>query len=280
MRIERLGIEAQTVFGMPPVDYVRFASRLGCSEISISLVPPPWNPCGFPAWSLRDDPDLRRATLSVLNDTGVALSSAEGFTIRAGVSMEDRIIDLDLCYELGVSRINTVSLDVGNSATLDQLARLSELALERNMVVGLEFAPPHYIPDLQSALQTLKALDRSNMLLIIDTMHFCRSKGTAADLASVSPDLIACVQLCDAPRVSQIEGYLQEACFERLAPGMGEFPLVELLSVLPRDVLVGVETPMRAQAESGQLEQAVAHAVTSARNMMNLARQEAKGASQ
>lgn len=276
--IERLGIESQTVFGMPPVDYVLFASRLGCTDISLGLVPPPWNPCDFPAWSLRDDPALRRRTLAALNDTGVAISAVEGFAIRAGGSLEDRLADLDICYEMGVSRVNTVSLDASSTQTMEQLARLADLAAERDMVVGLEFAPPHTIPDLDSALQLINILEKSNLRLIIDAMHFFRSGGSATDLTALPSNLIACVQLCDAPLSSQDTSYMNEACFERMISGTGELPLLDLLSAIPSDVLVGVETPMLAEAQSGQLEQTVTRSVASARMIVSMARQMAKEA--
>lgn len=266
----RLGIELQTVFGMPPVEYVEFAAELGCTDVSMSLIPPPWNPCDFPAWSLREDAALRRQTLEALKATGVAISAIEGFAIRAGASVGDRVADLDLCHGLGVSRINTVSLDETSTRTLEQLALLAELAGERDMVVGLEFAPPHTIPDLGTALAVLKALERDNMRLIIDAMHFHRSGGTAVDLIKVDPDLIACVQLCDVPLVAAGQDYMREACFDRLMPGQGELPLIELLSVLPLDILVGVEVPMLGAARSGGLKAAVAEAVNAARAVMAL----------
>lgn len=268
----RLGIEAQTVFGMPPVDYIHFAAQLGCSDISIGLSPMPWNPCNFPDWSLRESAALRRETLNALQATGVAISAVEGFAIRAGASVEDRIADLDICHELGAPRVNTVSMNETSARTLDQLARLSELAAERDMLLGLEFAPPHTIPDLAAALTVLNTLGRDNLRLIIDTMHFYRSQGTAADLAQVNADLIACVQLCDVPWVSSTQDYMEEACFDRLAPGQGELPLVELLSILPPTTLVGVEAPMRAAAQSGQLKEAVAGAVEMTRATIRSAR--------
>jgi hypothetical protein len=42
-----------------------------------------------------------------------------------------------------------------------------------------------------------------------------------------------------------------EATSERLYPGDGVFPLVELLSNAPMDVSWGIEAPSRRRAESG-----------------------------
>jgi hypothetical protein len=64
-----LGIETQTSFGMPPVDYVRLAAELGCAHVSIGLGPMPWNPCNFPASSLRDGATLRRELMAAIKET-------------------------------------------------------------------------------------------------------------------------------------------------------------------------------------------------------------------
>src|SRR5262249_51708275 len=45
--------------------------------------------------------------------------------------------------------------------------------------------------------------------------------------------------------------YADEARFDRLAPGRGELPLVELLEALPADGMLGLEEPMLEQALAG-----------------------------
>jgi hypothetical protein len=39
--------------------------------------------------------------------------------------------------------------------------------------------------------------------------------------------------------------------FERMVPGEGELPLVDMLAALPDDRVVGLEIPMRSRAEAG-----------------------------
>ena len=45
--------------------------------------------------------------------------------------------------------------------------------------------------------------------------------------------------------------YMEEAMFERMVPGQGELPLQAILAAVPADVIVGLEVPLRSQAESG-----------------------------
>jgi hypothetical protein len=48
-----------------------------------------------------------------------------------------------------------------------------------------------------------------------------------------------------------MDNYAEEAMYHRLAPGEGELPLLDMLAALPRDLVVGLEVPMRSLAEAG-----------------------------
>jgi hypothetical protein len=80
-------------------------------------------------------------------------------------------------------------------------------------------------------------------------MHLVRSGSGAEDVAALDPELIGHVQLADALLVPTIPDYMEEACFERMVPGTGELPLVDILAALPSDVVIGLEVPLRSQAD-------------------------------
>ncbi len=82
-------------------------------------------------------------------------------------------------------------------------------------------------------------------------MHFFRFGGQVADLAKVPAEAIGHVQLCDVPMPAQIESYMQEALFERRCPGDGDLPLGAFLQALSPAVPVGLEIPVRSEAEQG-----------------------------
>jgi hypothetical protein len=44
---------------------------------------------------------------------------------------------------------------------------------------------------------------------------------------------------------------MEEAMFERMVPGEGELPLRELLSALPKDIVIELEVPRRSLALAG-----------------------------
>jgi hypothetical protein len=105
--------------------------------------------------------------------------------------------------------------------------------------------------DLPTALDAVRAVGRPDFRLLIDTMHLVRSGSGPAELAALDPDLIGYVQLSDVPLVATIPDYMEEACFERMVPGTGELPLLEILAAPPRHVVIGIEVPLRSQADAG-----------------------------
>ena len=70
-------------------------------------------------------------------------------------------------------------------------------------------------------------------------------------LAAVPSELIGYVQLSDATHAPRFDTYMEEAMYERMVPGEGELPLREVLAILPREVVVGLEIPQRSLAEAG-----------------------------
>lgn len=249
--MNRLGIEFLSVLGMPPVETVTMAADLGCAHISCALTSFPMNPHGYPAWSLRDDAALRRDMIAAMRDRGVFISRGEGLLIRPNVDVRDREIELDLMVELGVQRINNVSMDPDLGRTFDQVAIQVEMAEARGMESTVEFAPGTTIADLPSALALIRHVGKPSFRLLVDTMHLIRSGSTPADLAALDPDLIGYAQLCDVPLTPVIPDYMKEATFERMAPGSGELPLLDILKALSRHVLLGLEVPRYKDAEAG-----------------------------
>jgi sugar phosphate isomerase/epimerase len=249
--MENLGIEFISVFGMPPVDFVKLAHALGCRYISTALKPLDFNPHGYPGYSLRDRA-LRRELLAAMGRYGVSLSLGEGFLVQPGAdSRATWTADLEAMAELGIPRINSVSFEPDFQRNVDQYGLLAEIAASFHIETLLEFVPVFAVADLSTAHAIVREVDRPDFRLLIDTMHVGRSGATAADLAAIDPALIGYIQLCDAPLRPQIPDYLEEAMFERMVPGEGELPLLQMLAALPRDRIVGLEVPLRAEAVAG-----------------------------
>jgi sugar phosphate isomerase/epimerase len=246
-----LGIEFISVFGLPPVDFVHLAADLGCRYISTALVATPLESLGYPAFSLKDDARLRQDLVTAMDDCGVSISLGEGMVIAPGADVVNLAADLNVMAELGTAQINTVSFDPDRNRTFDQLAMLTEMAAERGIGTTIEMAPGLTIGDLPTAVAAIEHVGRPDLRLLVDTMHWARLGYGAVELHELGPEKIGYVQLSDTTLKLRMKSYLEEALYERMAPGDGELPLAEILGAVPANVVVGLEIPMRGLAESG-----------------------------
>ncbi|AMO73146.1 sugar phosphate isomerase/epimerase family protein [Sphingorhabdus sp. M41] len=271
--MNRLGIEMLSFHGLPILEQVGLAARLGCAHISSGLtqLPEPFNPFGFPDWSLRDDPQLRREMIAAPRDHEVSISLGEGFGIRPQINVAQRERDVDIMAELGARGLGAVCMEPDNVRAIEELALLTEMAAARDMLVTLEFGPGLAIANCGQALAALRAVDMPNFKLLIDSMHFFRSGGTVAEIAAVDPTQIGYVQLCDVPLMSALPSYMDEAMNARLAPGAGELPLAEFVAVLPHDIPFGLEIPNIALAGAvPDPAERLQPAVVAARNLLKI----------
>lgn len=249
--IDRLGIGMLSVFGLPPVELVNLAADLGCRFVSAALQGMPLVPLGYPRFSLTDDASLRQAVLAAMDDRGVRISLGDGFLVLPGADVRAFRADLDVLAELGVPRINAVSLDPDVPRSFDQFAALTDLAAQLGIQTLVEPVPGLTVGDLPTALAAVDHVARPDFRLLIDTMHVVRSGSSAADLAAIDPARIGYAQLNDTTLRPRTENYMEEAMFERMVPGEGELPLRDILSVLPSDIVIELEVPRRQLALAG-----------------------------
>ena len=227
-----------------------------------------YNPHGYPKWSLRENRALRRDTLAAMHSRGVSISLCEGFGIKPDADVRGYAADLEILQELEVPRINVASIDSNVNRTFDQFARIAEMAHTCGIETTIEVGPGP-VPNLAAALAAWRYVGKPYFRLLIDTMHFFRSGSSVSDIAELNADVIGYVQLCDVPLVSKYSSYMEEALYERLVPGTGELPLLELLAALPNDVVIGLEVPQRSLAEAGVgPHERVARCVEATRNLL------------
>jgi sugar phosphate isomerase/epimerase len=248
--VTELALGFLSVFALPPVEFVNLAGDLGCRHISTIVRGQPLVPLDFPPFSLKDAA-LRKELLAAMNDRGVTISLGDGFLVLPDADMHNFCSDLDVLAELGVPRINVVSLDPDLSHTFDQFAALTELGAQRNIETDVEPVPGLTVGDLPTAVAALEYVGQPDFRLLIDTMHLVRSGSSAAELSALDPQYIGYAQLNDTTLEPRIDNYMEEAMFERMVPGEGELPLLDILSALPPDIVIELEVPRRSLALAG-----------------------------
>jgi sugar phosphate isomerase/epimerase len=251
-----LGIEQLTVLAMPPVEYVKLASELGCVSISTGVTGMPLTMFGitdyapWPEWSLRDDPALRRETRAAMRDTGVRIGLAEGFRAASDADVADFVGDLDVFAELGALRLNAICMEDDMALAVDQLGKLADMAIARGMLFTIEFFPSEGINSFERALEVVDGIGRDKAKVLLDSMHFFRTGGTLDKLRAAGTDVIGYVQLADSPFTPPGESYFMDSIFARDVPGEGGLPLRELIAELPGDMPISVEVPRLADMKT------------------------------
>jgi sugar phosphate isomerase/epimerase len=152
---------------------------------------------------------------------------------------------------LGAKRAICLGFDPNPQRMLDNFGRLCQLAAEFRMSVDVEFIAFSSINSLDAALRLLQSSGQTNTGLILDPLHLTRSGGVPADIARVLPALIGYAQICDGPLTMPADRQMLEGSEQRQIPGEGQFPLRQFVDALPKDVLIGVEIPLRDRVERG-----------------------------
>ena len=243
-----VGLEYLSVFGMPLTDYVALAVRLGYDFVSVNYRGAANAPSGAAVEALKESRQARQQFASALADTGMRLELVEGFAITSATTVADYAPDLDTVAQLGARSLCAVSLDKDIARTNEQFSALAEMAAMRDLLVTTE-AGAGVMRNFGTACATWRDVAHTNFKLLIDAMHFFRSGATVQDLASVPPEAIGHVQLCDVPMPAVLGSYMEEALFERRCPGDGDLPLRDFLAAMPGSVPVGLEVPIQSASD-------------------------------
>jgi len=263
-----LGLECLSVFGLHPIDFIRLAGDLGCSHVTLNLARSANRLPVYPEVSFRHDTALQRNMAAALSDCNVSIGMMEGFAITPDIAAQSYAADLDMVAALGAKAICAVSLERDMARTHGEFARLAEMAAERGLFATTEVGAG-VLRRLDKAMQAVEAVGSPAFKLLFDTMHFFRFGGTVADFAALDPTVIGHVQLCDVPMPAVIDDYMAEALYERRAPGDGDLPLAEFMRHVPDGVIVGLEIPIRSEAEAGiSPRERMARCVTAARALL------------
>ena len=250
--MERLGIEFLSVFGLPPVDFVNLAADLGCVSIGSALGPGPIDPPLYAPFSLKDDLALRRNMLGRDARPWNFRFARRRLRGRSRPETSATAPKTSRSWrQLGAPRVNTISFDPDVSRSTDQIGTLVEMAADAGLETTIESSPGFTPGDLPAAPDIISAVGRPDLRLLVDTMHVIRGGATPGDLAALDPDIIGYVQLSDVPLTPVGSTYYEEALFNRMVPGHGELPLLEILAAVPRDRVISLEVPNRSPVEAG-----------------------------
>lgn len=240
-----------TMVGVELPELVDIAAAAGYDAVA------PWSMAMSDKGTMTTLPDSAkiREMAARLRETGIRLAAGDGFALLPGHDIEAYKTSAEVMAELGASNIVVLPFDDDEARSFDGFCKLSEHAGKLGMGVALEFLPTSQVKTLDDAVAYVSRTGMSHVGLQVDFFHVMNGAGSVAGLASIDPALIRCAQVSDGKLGLSSEQYAHAMMADRSVPGEGEFPLNELLAILPADINVGIEIPRSPPPQTTQQRQ-------------------------
>jgi sugar phosphate isomerase/epimerase len=219
-----------------PAEMVRTAAALGCEHVCL-FTQGTGGDFPFPVVGDADVPDLLR----LMDSLGVSILGSTTFALTPTLVVDAYAGGFERSRRLGSRVANVRFLDAEQGRLTDNFARLAELAGRYGVELTIEFMGFGKREALDQALEVIRQAGRGK--ITIDPLHVVRTGVSLDALRRLAPDMIGYVQFCDGPLAGTPESYAREGAFDRLPPGDGEFPLGEILALVPPGLPISLETP-------------------------------------
>ncbi|MCX6551265.1 MAG: sugar phosphate isomerase/epimerase [Acidobacteria bacterium] len=246
-----------TVLGCAPPEMTYIAARAGYDFVSYRLIY--MGLAGEPNYDLANNKDMLRQTKTALASTGLKLQDIEVARISDGLDPKKYLPAMETAAELGGKYVLANNWTTDRNFAVDCFAQLCDLAKPLGLTVECEFVPfAAGGKNLADAVALLRDARRTNCGVLVDTLHFSRSRVTLAELDAVPRDWFHFAHVCDAPAEipTTNEGLIHTAREERLYPGEGAIDIAAILNRMPQ-VPYSLEIPHLARVkELGYAEHA------------------------
>jgi sugar phosphate isomerase/epimerase len=242
--MNRLVLAPVTVNELDPPALIEAAHEAGFASVDLRVLGAPG---AAPVAPVTGNRPMIASIAAALADTGVTLFSATGIWLVPDFSLDAALPALEVAARLGAECFLAVGNDPDEARMTANLAQLAAAAEAHRLRLALELMPYTAVNSLAKAHRMIAACPEGNPGLLIDALHLARAGGTPAEVGAIPPSRIAYLQLCDAPAAPPPGMALrEESLTARLYPGQGALPLAALMDALPPEVVVDVETPVRA----------------------------------
>jgi sugar phosphate isomerase/epimerase len=221
-----------TVLQCPPPEMITIAAKAGYRYVSLRLTAVTSQEQTYP---LMTNPSLMKETRALLADTGLRVLDIELARMDPATEPEHYQRFLEAGGELGARALIAQLPDPDRARATDRYARLCEMAQPFGLTVDLEFPSWTETPDLKSAAAVLNAVQMPNAGILVDTLHFDRSRSSLDDLRNLPREWFHFIHLCDAPKTipATTEGVIFTARADRYFPDEGELDLNAMIACMP-----------------------------------------------
>lgn len=245
-----ISLDHTSLFPASPLTLIELAAENGCPMVSLRNTAPRH-------WDLMSDAALRREVRAHCERFNVRVLGISAIWVGANAPALDFRAQLEASADLRADNVVFLSDEPDAARRQAVFMRVCEQADTFGLGVAIEHLPYSAIKTLQDAVALIEPARRERFGaragLLADVLHLYRSGGKIADYSAVKPEWFLHAQICDGRLAADPDParLLEEARFQRLAPGEGEFALVEFLRALPDGLPVGIEVPLRAEAQRG-----------------------------
>lgn len=263
----KISLAHLTIIAASPPELVRIAGEAGYDCVGLRLL----EVTPGDAWPIIHDPLLLKETRACLAEHDVEVLDVELVRLTPETNVGDFKRMLETAAELGAQHVLTQAHDPEWGRLVDNFASFCDLAQSFGMTADLEFLTWTKLSTAAQAWALVEKAGRANAGVMIDTLHFNRSRCELSDLDAIPPERFHVVQISDAagPIPTSVESLIFTAREDRLAPGEGDLDLAGMLSRLPADIPVSVEIPNSALDRSMSPVQRVHAALVATRNLIS-----------
>lgn len=243
MNMRSLSLAALTMLDVPPPEQVRIAALTGYSHVGLRLLPATPDD---PNYDMLGDTPTVRETLAALRDTGIRVSDVEIVRLTPDFSLDALQPFLETAARLEALQVLVAGNDGEIRRSADNLARLAQAGEAYGLTMNLEPMPWTQMRTLADAQALIAASGQNNVGILVDAIHFWRAGESLDTLATLAPQQLNYMQLCDAPALipTDTQELIYQARSARKVPGEGGLDLHGLMAALPPTLPVSLEVPL------------------------------------
>ena len=243
MNMRSLSLAALTMLDVPPPEQVRIAALTGYSHVGLRLLPATPDD---PDYDMLGDTPTVRETLAALRDTGIRVSDVEIVRLTPDFSLDALQPFLETAARLEAQQVLVAGNDGEIRRSADNLARLAQAGEAYGLTMNLEPMPWTQMRTLANAQALIAASGQNNVCILVDAIHFWRAGESLDTLATLAPQQLNYMQLCDAPALipTDTQELIYQARSARKVPGEGGLDLHGLMAALPPTLPVSLEVPL------------------------------------
>ena len=262
-----------TLINCTPAELVYIAARAGYDAVSPRFIT--MNVPGEFAQSPLDKAQVQ-ATKTALATTGLRLLDIEIARITEDCDPRDFEAALELGGELGARHMImsawTPRRDDRNFL-IDTYAETCDLAAPYGLTIDLEFPSFSRLRTLDEALDIVRAADRPNGGILVDTLYLHLSRVDLGELLHVPPEWLHFLHISDClPGIADTrEGMIQLARDARLYPGEGWIDFAGIIERCP-PMNYSIELPNEARVAELGFEEHARRCLTHAKRTFGAAR--------